>query len=122
MNWKNYSTRKARLNLIDIIAGAIGRGACMLEEIKGQDAVDLLVKYNELENVQDEVLAGVCRLLNDKAFNHCLDLDMRSKLAELLITHDKYEEELTSIFEMVYADFDYWIEYLTETKQDQKVH
>jgi hypothetical protein len=122
MNWQNYSTRKARLKLIDIIASAIGRGACMLEEIKGQDAVNLLIKYNELENVQDETLDGVCRLLNDKAFNHCLSLDMRAKLAELLISHEKYQDDLNSIFEMVYADYEYWLEYIAETKIDNEVH
>jgi hypothetical protein len=122
MNWQNYSTRKARLKLIDIIASAIGRGACMLEEIKGQDAVNLLIKYSELENVQDETLDGVCRLLNDKAFIHCLTPDMRAKLAELLISHEKYQDDLNSIFEMVYADYEYWLEYIAETKIDNEVH
>ena len=94
------------LSMIDIIASAIGEGACVIEDIKGQDAIDLLVKYNALEHVQDEVLAGVCRLLNDKAYKHCLTFEMRSNIAELLITHDKCSEQITAYFEMVYAEYD----------------
>lgn len=122
MNGKNYDARKARLKLIDVIASAISRGACMLEEIKGHNAIDLLVKYNDLENVNCVVLSGVCKLLKDKAFEHCLTFEMRANLAELLISHDKYCEYLTSIFEMVYADYEYWLEYLAETELDHKLH
>lgn len=103
---------KETFELLSVIDNAINQGACTLEDIQGQDALNLLLKYNAHTKNQDEVLSGIVRLLTDKAFDNSLETSTRYKLAELIITHENYVEDLTRIFEMQYAIYEGVLEYI----------
>lgn len=71
-----------------------------ITDIKGDDALDLLLAYNDSVDHKDEVLSSVCDLLHQDII-----YKFKCKCAETILNSDVFNEDLSIKFDEVYNDY-----------------